>query len=73
MRNEQPDHLEQAVSDPGWSYEAPAFARHDLRVVTLGGSVGSGDSGAPTTQFPAGNSFREEPDDSEAREDNWIG
>jgi hypothetical protein len=36
------------------AYEAPAFVRQDLRVITLGGTPGAGDSGAPTTENPPG-------------------
>jgi len=44
------------------AYETPRFERHDLRVVTLGGSPGSGDSGDPNQQLVPGspNGEREE-------------
>lgn len=35
-------------------YEPPAFDVHALRLVTLGGTPGAGDSGAPGSQDPLG-------------------
>jgi hypothetical protein len=36
------------------AYETPVAEWHDLRVITLGGSPGEGDSGAVESQQPAG-------------------
>lgn len=38
------------------AYEAPVAEWHDLRVITLGGSPGEGDSGAIDTQQGPGSS-----------------
>jgi len=35
-------------------YSSPTFERHDLATITLGGSPGSGDSGAPNNENPFG-------------------
>jgi len=35
-------------------YVVPSFERHQLSTITLGGSPGSGDSGAPNSQSPFG-------------------
>ena len=37
-------------------YEVPRFERHDLATITLGGSPGAGDSGAPDAESPFGSS-----------------
>jgi hypothetical protein len=54
------------------SYEAPRFQRHCLATITLGGSPGAGDSGAPTEENPFGGStgFRGSRDD-ESFEEGW--
>ncbi|MEN1728773.1 MAG: hypothetical protein AAGJ52_10075 [Pseudomonadota bacterium] len=45
----------------GEGYERPMFERHSLQVITLGGTPGSGDSGAVSTQ----NVFGTRDDDAE--------
>jgi len=56
MSEKRVDQFEPGRSSIGGkpSYEEPAAEWHDLRVITLGGSPGEGDSGAQNTEQPAG-------------------
>ena len=37
------------------AYDPPCVQAQSLRLITLGGSTGAGDSGAEESQFPGGN------------------
>ena len=52
-------------------YESPEFTRHSLATITLGGSPGAGDSGAPNSESPFGERLTEEPPFEEGWEDGW--
>lgn len=49
MSNERSSHASGAFGER-LSYEPPSAEWHDLRVITLGGTIGSNDSGSPETQ-----------------------
>lgn len=50
-------------ADPGSRYERPDFDVNPLRVVTLGGISGSGDSGAPNIErVPGDGTFGDDSD-----------
>lgn len=50
----------QATTIKKTAYSPPHFERHDLRVVTLGGSSGTGDSGNTGTERLSGTSTGED-------------
>lgn len=56
----------EATTSKKIAYETPNFERHDLRVITLGGTAGAADSGSPgIEEAPAGG----RPDDKSMDED----
>lgn len=59
---------ESALQAP--AYAPPAFECHPLKLITLGGSPGDGDSGSPTTLLPGISGAQSDDYDGESREDD---
>ena len=59
----------QGVERTRSSYETPEFGCEPLSLVTLGGSVGNGDSGAPNTETPFGTSAGD--GDADSADEDW--
>jgi hypothetical protein len=59
----------QALCEGGSDYVAPAGEWHDLKVITLGGPSGTGDSGSPNVQL---NPSLTQYDEADEDYDNFI-
>lgn len=55
------------------SYVPPTVEINALRLITLGGSVGGGDSGAVGSEEPGGGVWRDDDDVRSREADEWVG
>lgn len=55
------------------SYAPPTVQINALRLITLGGSVGGGDSGAAGSEEPGGGVWRDDNEIQPRDDDEWVG
>lgn len=65
-------HCQSSPEDIRKAYVAPAADWHDLRVITLGGTTGEGDSGAEGSQVFPGQGQGSNYDESNEDYDNYV-
>ena len=71
--DEQTSTVSGANARPRLPYLPPSVEINALRLITLGGSVGGGDSGAVGSEEPGGGVWGDDDDVRSREADEWVG